>query len=299
MRKETMHKLVNWFLILVVTLAAAVFVAPESASAQEDPFTQFCLGQISIPGDTPAKPAIDPCGGVDGAFVYVDDSIVMFADYDAFLTHSGTAEGQYMFVAGLMTTADPNDPPSGDPSVWTENVCKGASAFVYQSREEAGDGVTLSIEDPYGCSEPMTTFVVEPWGSVENPDTGCLAANYEEAREFALRLGWLNGSGWLRYEDVQDEFLYDHPWIVQCNDVTGQEDLGLNVYEDQIRPNRIPWMRARAAELLAAADLTWETFCTDQQYWDNPDFKLVPFLCDLEGFAVELPEREVVEEPAG
>src|SRR5690606_37918755 len=112
MRKETMHKLLNSFVVVAVILAAMMFVAPESANAQENnPWEVFCQGGISLPGNTDRTVlSEDSCSG--GVFAYVEgSSLMLFANYEEFVTHVGAADGQYWFVPGLATTADPQDPP--------------------------------------------------------------------------------------------------------------------------------------------------------------------------------------------
>lgn len=285
--------------LVMVLVMLAVLVTPAAVLAQAGPFGQFCSGELALPGALTTKPAENPCSE-QGAFVYVDGgSIVMFSGYEEFLGHSGQPSGNYYFIPGMVTTADPQDPPSGDPSVWTEAVCEGAAAAVYQGEEEKGDGVTLSPLNPLGCETDSTWFVVEPWGEVENPDTGCLAYSWDEVGEFAERMNWLNGSAWKRYVDVDEEFLTEHPLVVDCSDVISPDSLGLNPYEDQVRPSRLPWVYARADELLNEAGLTWEEFCTSEEWTQNSDYHLIPLLCAQKGFTVTLPEREPIEEPEG
>lgn len=140
------------------------------------------------------------------------------------------------------------------PNAWTENVCAGGAAIVYQSPDETGDGVTISTntdqpdENRDGCdqSTALSWLVVEPWGNGQmNADAACLAGTWQEVGVFANRMQWLNGSAW-RVERTRFE---SHPMVVMCSSVNNRDQLGLNPNENQISPERMDWVQNRAVQL--------------------------------------------------
>ncbi len=280
---------------LVVT-GLGWLIAPNVAHAQAD--TQaFCAN--TAPLLLTELPASNPCGtGQFIALQWWDDNRAgedfdrqVFTDYGqmyelakTFLAANG--DGSVWFEPGESTAAVPaasevttrtltaNGAKLGknakvseqnDPPAWTEGVCNGDSAAVFQSVKRTGDGVTIGVDDPVGCETDGYWFVVEPWGAGQmNPDSGCLAklwssddeSELSTVRSVAHRNQWLNGSVWR-----VDKKYAENPLVVDCAKVTGPETLGLNRYENQVKLARLPWVRERAQQLLQAANMTLAKYC--------------------------------------
>lgn len=164
-----------------------------------------------------------------------------------------------------------------EPRAWTSAVCNGEAAIVYQSRNETGDGVTVSPYDQDECAqdENLSWFVVEPWsggnsplGEQINPDAGCLATSWSMVGIMARTTSWENGSAWR----VMRATYENHPMVVTCDQVRSSDTLGLNPQEDQISPERSAWVQNRAMQL-AGGDLS--NYCS--QYSTD---KLARLVCE-------------------
>lgn len=149
---------------------------------------------------------------------------------------------------------DPQDPPPGDPSVWTTRVCSGDAAVVWQAEDESGDGVTLSALNSEGCTEDqqMAWFVIEPWGGSRlNADRACLAYSWEEVQQFVELSSLENGSAWRVDVDLEN-----HPLVLPCLTADGEDfQLGLNPFESQLDVRRLRGTYRLLDELLADAGM--------------------------------------------
>lgn len=164
------------------------------------------------------------------------------------------------------------------PDAWTDPVCNGEAAIVFQSRQETGDGVTVSPYDTEECEidSNLGWYVVESWKPGEmNPDAGCLAETWSSVGVMARETGWENGSAWR----VNVAKFAKHPMVVSCSEVSGPDDLGLNPNENQVQLSRQEWVVSRALELLQDAGMTPAQYCSD---FDEP---LAGYLCALPAFA--------------
>jgi hypothetical protein len=139
-----------------------------------------------------------------------------------------------------------DDGLNDNPRVFTQAVCEGNAALVYQSADEKGDGVTLSTVDEWECENvPEALLVVEPWSREDlNPDRACIARDWAEVRDFTSQTGWENGSVWLVGQDI-----LAMPMIVRCADVQSDDDLGINPWESQLDALTLPETIARLEEL--------------------------------------------------
>ncbi len=239
-------------LLLVLLIGLAVAVALPVA-AQEGPYADFCAGDMALAADS--LPAEAPCDA-DGVYATMrpNNVLKLYVGYDTVLGFEDLEE--VWFIPGEVgeITAQPlSGPEAGAPEAWTEAVCRGDAALVYQSPDETGDGVTVSLLDNWGCSEESALLLIEPWGSFSNADAACWVPNWEAAGEFAERLDLWNGSVWVVSDD-----LVDHPMVVDCADVTDGDSMGLNPNENQISPERTDWMQNHSVELLNANNMTLE-----------------------------------------
>lgn len=249
------------FFVVLALLAGAV--VPALAAG---PYDTFCAGNGPI--DVSALPVEAPDCGEGLYFVIGKDGVgATYHDWESVMGLGDKVDRVY-FMPGKTEMANPtNYPLEGAPDVFTELACRGDAALVYQSPDETGDGVTLSPYDPWGCEQVVPLFVVEPWyGGTTNADAGCYVDSFEKQEptvdgnsleEFASRTGWENGSAWV----VAPAFA-DHPMVVLCSEVSTPDELGLNPNEHQILPEREDWVDNRALELLAAANMTLEQYCS-------------------------------------
>lgn len=287
--------------LIVITLVGLMTIVTSSVAQAQADYTKVCEGTKQL--DWPF-PSTDPCDGVVGIWVGVQlwsdssdglnygvngekqfggdtryenmlndakaytggsawfrpgDSEVAMPATDVSTTTVKSMVGRVNLA--LAKVAEETEPPA-----WTEGVCSGSSAIVYQSVKRTGDGVTVSVDDPVGCQKDGYWYVVEPWGPDNmNPDAGCLAklwssdveSELSTVRSLAKRNNWPNGSAWM-----VDASYAENPLVVDCATVSGPNDLGLNRYEDQVKLARLPWVVARAEELLKIAKMTWDDYCT-------------------------------------
>lgn len=180
-----------------------------------------------------------------------------------------------MVIVGLATFGSMSVAAQESPNAWTENVCAGGAAIVYQGPDEQGDGVTISTntdqpdENRDGCdqSTALAWLVVEPWGNGQfNADAACVVGTWQEVGVFANRMSWLNGSAWR----VERAHMDNHPMVVSCSSVYNPDDMGLNPNERQIEPERQQWVMDRAQEL---AEGNLSSYCSE--YGSEPLARLV------------------------
>jgi len=162
--------------------------------------------------------------------------------------------------AGAVSPAFADDPEPGKPDVWTERVCSGDAAVVWQSEDEQGDGVTLSVLNEEGCetNPDLGWFVIEPWaGAKLNPDRACLAYSWDEVQEFVEVSGLDNGSAWR----VESADLEGHALVLPCLTADSEDfQLGLNPYESQLETRKLRGTLRLLDELLGEAGLTREEY---------------------------------------
>ncbi len=148
------------------------------------------------------------------------------------------------------------DPAPGTPGVFTERVCTGQDALVYQGTNESGAGVTTSTKDNWQCLENATVLVIGPWGGSTNPanaHSACQANGRAEVDAMADRTGWVNGSVWKLDEG---NVALGHPLVVQCESVNGLATAGLNPHQSYITPEHLAWAFQRAEQLLTSEQRT-------------------------------------------
>lgn len=153
------------------------------------------------------------------------------------------------------------DPIPGAPGVFTERVCAGMDALIFQTPEESGAGVTVSSRDDWNCMENATMLIIGPWGtSPANAHSACRAEGRQEVDDMNTRVGWGNGSAWVLNEG---NVALDHPMVTRCETVNSLDDLGLNPHQSYVVPGDLPWTITRATELRELAGLS------NQEYWNQ------------------------------
>jgi hypothetical protein len=267
-----------FFFLLMASMIAIVAVP---TAAQESPFSSFCSGTGFLQNPLPTN---NPCTGAEGVWYveFVDGRLSPYRDYSSVTANTDAVRRVWFVVGELDTATEMSVPESGAPRAWTELVCRGDSALVYQGTDEMGDGVTVSLENEWGCSQNSPLFLVEPWGAYTNADSGCFVYatdvatttavenTWAKAREFADENSLHNGSFWVVPATMQA-----HPMVVACEDVTSADTMGLNPHEDQVSPERAAWVINRATELAAEAGYpTLEAYCVTR-----PGEKLTRLLC--------------------
>jgi hypothetical protein len=279
-------------IVAVVVLAGLLaFATPGVSLAQTADYTKLCsnTGNTTLP-----LPETNPCPGLTGVWVAVEfwnDSTngttygkKNFSSYEELLAESKEFDGgSAWFEPGIGATAV-TEPvtasevttkattlkgavlkkeavvkaESTEPTAWTESVCAGEAAIVFQSVDKKGDGVTVKTDDESACATNQSWFVVEPWGSgTMNPDRGCFADDWSNVDALAKRTGWTNGSAWAVGKDY-----ITNPVVVNCDTVNSSEGLGLNRFENQVFIGGLKKLVERAVQLITQADMSLPEYCT-------------------------------------